>query len=201
MITDIFQIPFLGSTVGEVLAIGFSLLYLILAIKRRMTCWIFAGLGSILYLFLMLKANLYMQTVLQLFYLIMALYGWYQWKNNQKSDKEDIVIVKWPLKNHLIAILIVLSLTFLNGTILKNVDQAAAPYLDAFILWGSILTTWMVARRILENWLYWFIIDLFAAYLYYTQGLTATAGLFILYTLMVIYGYVDWKNSSKTLAQ
>lgn len=180
----------------ELTAIGFALAYLILTIKRHLFCWICAAISSILYLYLMVEAHLYMQTALQLFYLVMALYGWHEWKKHQNPNKNDLKIEKWPLKNHLIAILGIMILTGINGFLLNQVEHAHAPYLDAFVTWGSIVTTWMVTRRILENWIYWFIIDLSAAYLYYTQGLTSTALLFILYILMVIYGYFDWKRTT-----
>ena len=198
--TDILKIPFLDSTVSEIAAVVFALLYLLLAIKRERACWIFAGISSILYLIVMAKAQLYMQTALQLFYLIMAIYGWSQWKNSLKQAHTDFMIQKWSLKNHCRALLVTLILTVINGKLLSTLTQVQAPYLDAFITWGSILTTWMVAHRILENWLHWFIIDLSAAYLYYTQSLTFTALLFVLYTLLVIYGYIDWKKHSKSLS-
>ena len=193
-IIELLNLPFLSSTVGEILAVGLALAYLVSAIRRSLICWFFAGISSILYLIIMLQAHLYMQTFLQFFYLIMAFYGWYEWKTHQKTNEENIIVVSWSLKKHLMSILVIVLLTAINGFFLKTIDQAEAPYLDAFITWGSILTTWMVAQRVLENWIYWFFIDLLAAYLYYTQELTITALLFVLYTLMVIYGYIHWKR-------
>ena len=63
------------------------------------------------------------------------------------------------------------------------------PYLDAAIAWGSVLTTWMVARKVLENWLYWVVLDSAAAVLAAWQGLAATALLFLLYTALALRGY------------
>jgi nicotinamide mononucleotide transporter len=77
--------------------------------------------------------------------------------------------------------------------LLRNTD-AAAPYLDSFVTWGSVITTWMVARRVIENWLYWIIVDGAGAWLFYSQGLSATALLFAIYLAIVVHGYIVWRR-------
>jgi nicotinamide mononucleotide transporter len=70
-------------------------------------------------------------------------------------------------------------------------------YLDAAIAWGSVLTTWMVARKVLENWLYWVLLDFAAAVLAAWQGLAATALLFLLYTVLALRGYWQWRRDAR----
>jgi len=90
-----------------------------------------------------------------------------------------------------------LAVSAINAWILEtHVTTARSPWLDSLVTWGSVLTTFMVARRVMENWLYWIVVDGLAAYLYYTRGLSATAGLFVVYVLMVIYGYVVWRKQA-----
>jgi nicotinamide mononucleotide transporter len=69
------------------------------------------------------------------------------------------------------------------------------PYLDSFTTWGAIVTTWMVARKIIQNWHYWFIIDSVSVYLYTSRGLWLTALLFVLYLVLIVIGYREWRKS------
>ena len=100
----------------------------------------------------------------------------------------------WSVPQHVLAALFVAAATVLNGWLLSRYTDAAAPYLDSFITWSSVVTTWMVARRVIENWLYWIVVDGLAAYLYYTQGLLATTLLFVIYLGVVVRGYVVWRR-------
>jgi nicotinamide mononucleotide transporter len=81
-----------------------------------------------------------------------------------------------------------------NGWLLAHNTDAAAPYVDSFVTWGSVVTTWMVARRVIENWLYWVVVDAVAAWLYFTQGLLATTLLFVIYLGIVVRGYFVWRR-------
>ena len=76
--------------------------------------------------------------------------------------------------------------------LLTRFTDAALPLLDSFTTWGSILTTWMVTRKILENWLYWLVIDSVSIYLYLDRGLHLTAMLFVAYLVIVVFGYRKW---------
>ncbi len=75
---------------------------------------------------------------------------------------------------------------------LHRYSEAALPFLDSFTTWGSVLTTWMVARKILENWLYWLVIDSVSIYLYLDRGLHLTALLFAAYLIIALFGYRKW---------
>ena len=77
---------------------------------------------------------------------------------------------------------------------LQQFTDAALPYLDSFTTWGSLVTTWMVARKVLENWLYWLVIDSVSIYLYIDRELYLTALLFAAYVVIVIIGYVKWSQ-------
>ena len=89
----------------------------------------------------------------------------------------------------------------LNGWALSRWTDSPAPYLDSFVTWGSIVTTWMVARRIIENWLYWIVFDGAAVWLYYSQGLLALAALFIIYLGIVVRGYFVWRRDQALQSQ
>jgi nicotinamide mononucleotide transporter len=184
----------LGTSIWEAVGVITALLYLVLATRRSQWCWLHAFVSSVCYTVVMWRAGLVMDTLLSVFYVGMAVYGYWQWRSGQTSDGE-LQIVSWSWRQHVLAITAVLLVSAINVWILQNhVTTARSPWLDSLVTWGSVLTTFMVARRVIENWLYWIVIDGVAAYLYYTRDLNVTALLFVAYVLMVIYGYVVWRK-------
>ena len=87
-----------------------------------------------------------------------------------------------------------LILSVISGYYLAKFTDAAFPYLDSFTTWASLLATWMVVKKVLETWLYWFFIDFVSMLLYFNKGLLFTALLFALYMVIVIYAYFNWRN-------
>ena len=168
--------------------------YLLLAIRQNAWCWAAAAISTSLYLFIMYESKLYMQSLLQLYYLAMAAYGWYNWRRPQATGGQLPVSV-WPLGYHALAVGGVLLLVFLSAGLLQRYSDAALPYLDAFTAWGAIVATFLMARKILENWLYWFVIDTVSIGLYLDRELYFTAGLFVFYLVMIVVGYRSWRGS------
>jgi nicotinamide mononucleotide transporter len=183
----------------EVLAVVLAVAYLVLAIRQNIWCWAAAAVSTLLYLYIMYASRLYMESVLQLFYLAMALYGWQQWRKPMASGGE-LPVTTWPLRYHVLAIVSVLSLVYISGELLTRFSDAALPHLDSFTTWGAIVATFMVARKILENWLYWFVIDAVSIGLYISRDLYLTAGLFAAYLVMIVIGYRSWRASMDTQA-
>ena len=87
-----------------------------------------------------------------------------------------------------------LLLSLVNGYWLSHHTSAAWPYVDSFMTWASVITTWMVARKILENWIYWMVIDSLSIPLYINRGLYLTAILFVGYVIIVVFGYLGWRR-------
>jgi nicotinamide mononucleotide transporter len=182
-----------NTSVAEAVAAALGLAYLLLAVKRSLLCWLCAFLSTVIYLVLFARAALYMQSALQIFYLVMAVYGFMDWKRGRTAE-QGVLIRMWPPAQHGLALVTVVAASAVNGWLLARHTDAAAPYLDSFVTWASIITTWMVARRVLENWLYWIVVDAIAAYLYFMQGLLATTLLFVIYLGVVVRGYAVWRR-------
>ncbi len=170
-----------------------ALAYLLLAVRRSLWCWPCAFVSTGIYFVLFAQAALYMQTLLQVFYLAMAVYGFIEWRRG-RDGKGEVAIVSWPAQRHVTSAILVIVASVLNGWLLGRYSEAQAPYVDAFVTWGSVLTTFMVARRVIENWLYWIVIDGVAAGLYFSQGLHVTGLLFVAYIGIVIHGYFTWRR-------
>lgn len=185
-----------ATSVSEAIGAALGLAYLLLAVRRNLLCWLCAFASTAIYLVLFAQAALYMQSLLQVFYLVMAVVGFIDWKRG-RTEEQGVLIRTWTIRQHLLAALAVAAATIANGWILDTQTNAAAPYLDSFVTWGSVVTTWMVARRVLENWLYWIVVDALAAYLYFTQGLLVTTLLFVIYLGIVVRGYVVWTRERR----
>ena len=178
----------------EITAVVLALAYLVLAIRENIACWFAAILSTSIYIVLMYQAGLYMESALQVFYIAMAVYGWYSWKHGEGPENK-LPVSSWPLKRHVVTLVLILIFTLASGFALSRYSDAAMPYLDSFTTWGAIVTTWMVAKKIIQNWHYWFIIDSVSVYLYVSRGLWLTALLFVLYLVLIVIGYREWRKS------
>jgi len=175
-------------------AVLLGVLYLLLAMRENLWCWAAAFFSTLIYLFLFWHVSLLMESALQLYYLAMAVYGWQQWRGGANAAGRPLPISTWPASRHVLAIAAVLLLSALSGFLLAQHSEARLPYLDSFTTWGAILTTWMVARKVLENWLYWIVIDSVSLYLYLDRALYFTAALFAAYLVIVVFGYFQWRS-------
>jgi len=175
--------------VGAVLAIA----YLLLALKQNKLCWFAWIASSILYLYVMYQAGLYMESLLQVFYLCMGFYGLSQWTKTINNNQNTYVDL-WSIGNHIFAISLVIVLSFLSGILLSNFSNAALPFIDAFTTWGAIVASYMVAKKILENWIYWFVIDFISVFIFASRGLYFTSALFVTYLVIIYFGYKSWSK-------
>ncbi len=177
----------------EIAAVLLALAYLVLAIRENVLCWPAAILSSALYLGIFAGAGLYMVAGLQVFYLAVAVYGWRAWQPG--AGGESLRVHTWPLSRHLALIAGIGALALGSGWLLATFTAAQLPYLDALTTWGAIAATAMVARKLLENWYYWFVIDGLSLGIYFNRELYLTAALFALYLVLVIVGWRTWRRS------
>jgi len=175
-------------SVIECVAVFFSILYVILAAKENIWCWGAAAISVSLYIYICFFAQLYPETGLQVFYLFMAFYGYYNW--NKKA--QSLQIIEWNISNHFTVLILGAILTFLMGFFFATYTNAKMPIVDSFTTVFSVFATYMIANKILSNWLYWIVIDVVSVYLYSSRDLHLTALLFITYTIIAIFGYFNW---------
>lgn len=176
----------------EIFAVIFALLYLFLAMKQNIACWYAAFISTLIYIIIYWDVSLYMESLLNFYYLLMAIYGWINW--NKKSQIDKNYVISWSYQNHIVVILLILILTVISGFSLQKTD-AVYPYLDSFTTWASVITTFMVAQKILSNWIFWIIINSVAIFLNFDRELYLTVILLMTYQVMSIYGYYQWRKS------
>lgn len=184
----------------ESVAVVLALAYLILAARENIWCWYCALASSALYVSIMWDAQLYTEAALNLFYVVMAILGWYQWKFGGK-EHSGVGIVSLRAWQHAALFGLMLLLALANGWAMQRWTNAAWPFVDSFITWSSVITTFLVVRKVLENWLYWIVIDGLAIFVYIDRGLQLTALLFALYVVIVVFGYFKWRKLYAAEAQ
>ena len=177
--------------VAVLLAFG----YLVLAVRQNAWCWVCAIASSAIFFVLFARGGLVMQAALQVFYVAMGAYGWWAWRRGS-AQGAALPVSRWRAGRHAVAIAALLTASVVNGWIVARAQGGWVPYVDAFVAWVSVLATWMVARKVLENWLYWIVVDSVAAALYWSQGFHATAVLFVAYVIIAVRGYFAWRADS-----
>lgn len=175
----------------EVFAALLGVGYIVFAARESQWCWPMAFVSTLIYTLLFWDGQLPMQALLNFYYMGMAIYGYLLWRQH-KQKENDIAIHSWPLSYHLAFLVIGSLLTWLIGHYLGAIEASQNPYLDAGVTVFSVLNTWLMARKVLQNWLYWIIIDAAAVVLYLETGFYATVALFSLYTVLASVGFINW---------
>lgn len=192
LITEIFN-AFLAQSGWEWIAASLGVLYVILAARESIWCWPAAFTSTVIYTLLFWEGQLPMQALLNFYYMGMAVYGFMLWKKSA-SENSLIVISKRPIHFHLMYISAGLVLSSFIGYYLATYSETRLPYLDAGVMVFSVMTTVLMARKVLENWLYWIAIDSFAIALYWQTGFYVTIAMFLVYLVLAVYGYLNWKK-------
>jgi len=175
----------------EGLAVALAVAYLLLAVRQNRLCWIAALVSTAIYTLLFWQAQLLMQSALNGYYLAMAVYGWWHWRHGAASTG-PLPVTRWPWNRHLLALIVIAGATLMSGHLLGRHSEAAWPYLDSFITWAAVVTTFMVARKVLENWAWWMVINSLAMALFLERGLLLTAGLHASYLVISVFGWRQW---------
>ncbi|MCU4675009.1 nicotinamide riboside transporter PnuC [Catenovulum sp. 2E275] len=181
-------------TTWEAIALIFSLAYVIFAAKGFIWCWPVAFIASAIYCSIFYSAHLLMDSLLQVYYMAMAIYGWFSWKLSWNKKDQHVNYTSWPLNHHLITILIFTLLSLGLGYFMENYTNADFAMLDTFTTVFSIYATYLLAERVVQSWLYWVVIDATSIYIYLNKSLFVTAFLFVCYTVLAIWAYYQWRK-------
>ncbi len=186
----------------EVGAVLCALAYMVLVAREHIVCWFFAFVSTALFTVVFFEAALSFSMALNIYYMVMAGYGYWQWQQGTTGGSEPALSVQpRPLRFHLwvIAAGSIISAVLIGFT---SADSANADWLntnwinalDIVMSVFSVLTTVMVAHKVYENWFYWMVINALAVIIYSASGLTVSAGLFVVYILFAIYGWREWRG-------
>jgi len=181
----------------QYLAVAFNIAYIVFAARENILCWPMGIIGSGLSIWLFVDKKLYAESLLFSYYVIIGVYGWWSWSRG-RTQSGDLEIKELSAKSHLLILLSGYALTALTYFALKTFTDAEMPALDSFTTAFSFIATWMVAKRYLENWIYWICIDALTVYLYLSRGLEVYALLSAAYTVMAVYGFYHWRRDYRS---
>lgn len=181
----------------EIVAALLGVGYIIFAAKTSLWCWLFAFISTLIYTVLFWEGQLPMQAILNFYYMGMAVYGFMLWRKHGNIE-DTLPITRWPWSRHLVYIGVGVAISALTAYYLSSTGASQQPYLDAYVTVFSVMNTWLMTRKVLENWLYWILIDIAGVQLYINTGYYATAALFLLYTILAVSGFISWLKQYQT---
>lgn len=182
----------------EILAAIFTLTCVLLTIKEHIWQWLFGIIGVIFYFIVYYQAKLYANMWLQIVFEVLQIYGWYQWLYGGK-DRGELEISRSPAKVNLLLLIIALAGTAgLTFYFIKKTENPM-PLADSSSTVLSLIAQWMVAKKYLENWLVWLVVNVITVYMGIMQKFYMTAGLYVLLFILAILGWNEWLKTYKTL--
>jgi nicotinamide mononucleotide transporter len=181
-------------------------LCVLLAAVNNIWNWPIAIISVILYIYIFHEARLYADMGLQVYFLVMNIYGWYFWSRNPVVEiKTPVVLITARQILYAIAIIAVvtpvLGIALIKLAPVLNYKPASFPYLDSFCTACSLIAQFYMARKVLENWLIWFFVDIIYVGIYIVKGMEPTAILYAAYIPIAIIGYFDWRRDYKNQLQ
>lgn len=177
-------------SIYEYISVILALTSIYLLTYQNKNGFLFSFVSSFIGIFLYFKAHIYMESLLALFYSVLALISYHNWQR-----KDDMYIMSLSISFHFKLSLILIILTLCIGFYLQHNTKASYPYLDALTSIFAIATTFLLCFKVLENWYYWLVIDLLTFYLYFLKGFYLTAGLYLILAVMAISGLIKWRHN------
>jgi nicotinamide mononucleotide transporter len=189
-------INYIAQNYIELLATITGIIYLVLSIPGKKLLWLFGLLTSLLYVYVFFKSKIYADMGINVYYVIISVYGWILWSSNK--DKGNLPFSRLKLTQSVILLILTAVLFVLIAFILKKFTDSDVAWFDAFTTAASITATWMLARKILEHWLIWVVVDGMSIGLYIYKGLYPTVLLFVFYTVLAVLGFYEWLKLWRT---
>jgi nicotinamide mononucleotide transporter len=170
---------------------GFICIYL--AAKENIWNWPVSIISVLAYTFIFFESKLYGDTLLQLYFLFTAFYGWYFWLRKKAAHEKPIESIQ-P-KHWLFITLSIAALTGLLGLFLDNYTDTDVPFIDGFCTAMSFVAQLLMTRKVLQNWIIWIVVDICYVPLYLHKHLSLTALLYFVLIILAFIGYLDWKKT------
>ncbi len=180
--------------VMEIVATVSGILCVYLQTREKIIAWPFGILSVTLSAIIFHHSRLYSDLILHVVYIFLNIYGWWHWSVKRSSDTGIAPVRLLKNTEYALWTIVIVAGTTALGTAMSAWTDADLPYFDAFTTTGSLVAQFLLARKILQNWLLWIIVDIVAINVYLYKGLYYFAFLFFVYLLLCIKGYRDWRH-------
>lgn len=180
----------------EWLATITGFLYIYYTIRENTKLWIYGIISSALFAWVFFKTSIYANSFLYIYYVIIGFYGWYAWSRSEKeTDKDSKLTIQRSSLKKLVAY-IATSVIFALPVyfILKRFSDSDAPLIDSVLTTGGMVATWMLTQKLIEQWIFWIVIDMIWCGLMIYKGMYPSLLLFLAYTILAFKGYFEWKK-------
>lgn len=177
----------------QIIGVVLGLIYLYLEYKANIYLWVVGLIMPVVHGYLYFTSGLYADFCMQLYYVLAGIYGWIVW-NNAPKKKSKGAIQHTPLKEIPVLFLIYAVLHVAIYFFLVKFTNSTVPVMDSFTTALCILAYWMLSKKYVEQWLVWLVVDATTVGLYIYKGIPITAGLYFLYTILAIAGYLRWRK-------
>ncbi|NPD92818.1 nicotinamide riboside transporter PnuC [Xylanibacter muris] len=186
----------------EIFGVLSGLLYLFLEIRQHRAMWVVGFLTSLVYVFVFFRSRIYADMWLNIYYVVISVYGFLQWTQNKRyvaseatSSTYKEIVYSHLTSRILVTVLFSIAILFvLLYNVLHHFTDSPVPVGDAFTTAVGIVATWMLARRIIEHWILWIVVNGVSVCIYYQRGLYPTVFLYICYAILAVVGLYTWKN-------
>ena len=180
--------------ITEIIAVILGLLSVYLVTRQNVWCYPLGIVSVFIYIFIFFEVKLYADMGLQVFFIALQAYGWYEWLYG--GEEKTALHVSWGTRTlYGVTILFVAAATLLLGSLLHKLTDASLPYIDSLLAVISMAAQWMMAKKYIENWVLWTIVNIGSIGMYAMKGLYFTMFLYVVYLVLGIIGYVEWKKS------
>lgn len=177
----------------EIAGLLIGLAYLYFEYHANRLVWLMSVIMPMISLVIYYRAGIYADFAINIYYLLIAVYGYISWSFSLKRRKrEPLPVSHMPILYYLPALLVLTALFFGLAWILIHFTNSTVPYWDSFTTSLSIVAMWMLARKYAEQWLAWFVVDAACSALYFYKGIYFYSVLYAIYTVIAIFGYRKW---------
>ena len=182
----------------ELFGVATSLLYIYLEIRQKSIMWVVGFISSAIYALVFFRAEFYAFSGLYVYYILVSVYGMYCWRFAKNANDGVLPVSRLNLSTgivlSLVSLALFVSLWYVLDTFISPDLLEVPPYCEALAVALSVVATWMLAQKILEQWLVWIFVNFFSAALYFWGGLYPTCVLFVIYGIMSIVGWRNWRS-------
>lgn len=190
---DLFIKGLIETSAIEWIAVLSNITYVLLIAKKNKTGWIFGFIGALLYVFLCYSQQLYLESFLQIFYVLMAILGFMYWNKEftfiKKQNKTEFNTLQ-----HAVLFTSLFILSLIIGHLFEKHTLQKSPYVDSFTTTFSFFATYLVIIKYRSNWIYWIVINTISIYLYHSRDFVLSAVLYLIMTILAVYGWYSWKK-------
>lgn len=183
--------------ITEAIAVVLGLISVYLVTRQNVWCYPLGIISVFIYIFIFYEVKLYADMGLQVFFIVLQAYGWYEWLYGGEG-KTELAVTRAGKKEYLYSILFVVVATAALGAALHRLTDATLPYVDSFLAVLSMVAQWMMAKKYIENWILWIAVNIGSIGMYAFKGLYFTTFLYVVYFGLAILGYIEWKRALRT---